>query len=457
MSSDWVQNELGNIELGDKRLNKRILQIVTCLCDNLGSSIVCALPDFSSVTGAYRLLKNPKTDYKKILKEHNLQTIKRMESIDDSQPILAIQDTTYIDLSSKTIADNLGFIGNLSSKGFIAHITILTTSDNVMLGVLFSKIWTRPVPEEAMTNAKRNKLPVEDKESYKWIESFSFTDQIAQEFPNKQIINIGDRDSDMFELFKVATKQDASAKLVIRANYDRKIMTEENKGYNNLWDELIKEEAKIKYPIHLPGTEKREARDTVLEIKSKSVRILPPKAFKEHANIEINAVMVREVNANILEADKVEWMLLTTLPIDTADQIKNVVENYKSRWLIEVYFRLLKSVCKVENHNFSEINTYLACISIKIICAWRVMYMMKICKTYPDTNPDNVFSKDEQEIIKKVNKKKSLKSAREYIRALASLGGFLGRKSDGEPGYVYISQGLVALSFMKKLWIEMKG
>ena len=159
-------------------------------------------------------------------------------------------------MSSKTIADNLGFIGNLSSKGFIAHITILTTSDNVMLGVLFSKIWTRPVPEEAMTNAKRNKLPVEDKESYKWIESFSFTDQIAQEFSNKQIINIGDRDSDMFELFKVATKQDASAKLVIRANYDRKIMTEENKGYNNLWDELIKEEAKIKYPNICQGQKK---------------------------------------------------------------------------------------------------------------------------------------------------------------------------------------------------------
>lgn len=452
METSWSLSETENILFGDKRLNKRYDKILSDICKKISLSIPQALPNYSDCEAVYRFVNNDKVNYQDLLEEHGIQTLKKMRELKSTHTILAVQDTTSIDLTTKNISDKLGCLEQASARGFFYHPTMLVTPDNQVLGMIQNNIWTRdmePPKLSAKDKRERNRQrPIEEKESMRWILSYMEVNKTAEQYPELRFISIGDRESDIFELLKISTGDNASAKIIIRAAHDRKTR-EEDKDVKLLWSQLLESKVAITYNLTIPATHKREARESLVEVRSKRVNIVPPKIEKSNKTSPINAVLVSEINENIPENEKLEWMLLTTLPVDTTEQINEVIMYYKQRWKIEVFFKVLKSVCKVESHHFREPSAYLACLSIKVICACRVLYMGQVCLHAPDLDPRLIFSEMELNIIKTMSKKKDLVTARDYIHALAKLGGYMNRNKNSNPGYLHISQGINVISNMK--------
>ncbi len=452
MRDDWNYQESSDIDFGDKRLNKRYEKILCDICKHIDLSIPQAMPHYSDCEAVYRFLNNENVDYVKLLEEHGVQTLKRMQDLESVHTILAVQDTTSIDLTNKNIGDKLGFLENPSARGYLFHPTMLVTPDNQVLGMIQNIIWTRdtePVVQSAKEKREKNRQrPIEEKESLRWLSSYKEVDKIAKEYPQKRFISIGDRESDIYDLIKESCQEDSTAKIIIRSAHDRKTL-ENDQQMSLLWTQLIESEVKATYNISIPATHKRDARDSIVEVRYKRVSIIPPQIAKEKKTIKINVVCVTEKNDNVSENDKLSWMLLTTLPIDTLEQVNEVVMYYKQRWKIEVFFKVLKSVCNVESHHFREPSAYLACLSIKIICACRVLYMGQVCINSPDLDPRIIFSDIELSIIRTMSNKKDLVTARDFIHALAAMGGYMNRNKNSNPGYIHISQGINVMSYMK--------
>ena len=409
MYDDWNVQESENIDFGDKRLNKRYSKIFHDICMHISLSIPQALPHYSDCEAVYRFVNNDKVNYCDLLAEHGYQTLNRMQDLSSVDTILAVQDTTSIDLTSKNIGKKLGHLENIASKGYFYHPTMLVTPDNQVLGMVQNNIWTRD-PEAEILSAKekreRNRQrPIEEKESVRWLSSFKEVDSIAKQYRQKQFVSIGDRESDMIDLISEACLESTVAKIIIRSAHDRKTLKDDNQ-IKLLWEQLLESNVKITYDISIPATHKREARKSIVEVRCKKVNIIPPQIFKDKRTIEINVVCVTEINDEVPENERLDWLLLTTLPIDTEDQVNKVITYYKQRWKIEVFFRVLKSVCKVESHHFRNPSAYLACLAIKIICACRVLYMGQVCISSPDLDPNIIFSELELKIIRTMSKKK---------------------------------------------------
>lgn len=452
MCDDWNAQESENINFKDERLNKRYEKILNDICTHISLSIPQALPHYSDCESVYRFINNEKVNHSNLLAEHGVQTLKRMQDLESVHTILAVQDTTSIDLTNKNIGDRLGYLENPSARGYFYHPTMLITPDNQVLGMVQNNIWTRELEQmnlSASEKRERNRQrPIEEKESMRWLSSYREVDEIAKQYPQKRFVSIGDRESDIYDLILESCQEGSTAKIIIRSAHDRKTV-ENDSQMKLLWGQLLESKVKLSYHISIPATHNREARESIVEVRSKSVNVMPPQIFKDKRTIEINAVCVTEKNDNIPESEKLNWMLLTTLPIDTDEQVNEVVTYYKQRWRIEVFFKVLKSVCKVESHHFREPSAYLVCIAIKIICACRVLYMGQVCINNPDLDPRIIFSDIELSIIMTMSKKKDLVTARDFIHALAAMGGYMNRNKNSNPGYIHISQGINVMSNMK--------
>jgi hypothetical protein len=459
MNDNWTLYESKDIVFGDKRLNERYEKILNAVCKHISLSIPQALANYSDCEAVYRFVNNDKVNYLDLLEEHGVQTLKRMKDLETVHTILAVQDTTSIDLTTKNLADKLGSLEQSTTRGFFYHPTMLVTPDNQVLGMVQNNIWTRDLETIKLTakdKRERNRQrPIEEKESMRWILSYREINEIAKQYPQKRVVSIGDRESDIFDLLRESTQDNASAKIIIRATHDRKTIEDDEK-IKLLWTQLLESDVKVTYSISIPATHKREARESIVEVRCKKVNIIPPQIVKSKKTSPINVVFVSEVNENVPENERLQWMLLTTLPIDTEEQVNEVVMYYKQRWKIEVFFKVLKSVCKVESHHFREPSAYLVCLSIKVVCAWRVLHMGQICLNNPDIDPRVIFSELELRIIKKMSKKKDLVTARDYIHALAKLGGYMNRNRNSNPGYVHISQGLNVISNIKDYEMELQ-
>jgi len=470
MSNDWTKDEFSELNLGDARLLKRFIKTLKETSESVSLPFSAVFDKQADLIGTYRLINNEKISYSMVLNEHSRQALKRMEEIPFLKTVLAIQDTTSIDLTTKYVSGELGSLEKNHNKGFFFHPTLLLTTDDLLLGIINTKLWTRKkiaIKITAVEKRKKNlSRSIEEKETYRWFQSYLFVNQLGLEYPQKQFVSIGDRESDFIELLVEACKEDALAKIIIRAAHDRRTKTinedskridqEQTIGSDNdilcLWDRLLESKAKTKYDITLGKTGKREKRDTVLEVRCQKVKIVPPKYYKNKKDIYINAVYVKEKNDLVAEKDLIEWMLLTTLPINTNAQLQNIISFYKSRWKIEIFFRLLKTGCKIESHHFKTSMAYLNCIALKIICAWRLMYINHICLNDIDIDPKLIFTKLEMKIIKIKTENKKLSTIRDYIRALACMGGFKGG-SNKNPGYIYIGQGFQKLSEIRDFMI----
>lgn len=429
----WAETELKTIDLGDKRLDNRATVILNSLLDKPGLSIPAACNGWDETIAAYRFFDNSKTTPEKILSPHIESTITRARA---HKEILCLQDTSEIDFTSKPKTEGLGPLSYEKQIGFYIHPTLITTPDRIPLGIIDSHNWVRD--EENFGKAKERKnIPIEEKESIRWINGYQNIAKFAQALPDSKVTYVADREADIYELFlereKISKENKIAPELLVRSQHNRVLDNNQK-----IKDRLKQAQVLGEIQFDLPPGRGRKARTVTQEVKAIRVELKAPyRKDRILDKVEITAVYTYEKNTPEGE-EPIEWILLTSNNVKTFEEACTIVTNYLARWDIEIFFKVLKSGCKIEELQLETFERLENSITLFMIVAWRIMFLMKLGRECPDLPCSMVFEKGEWEaayiVYKKSTPPENPPSLNEMIKMVASFGGYIGRKGDGPPG-----------------------
>lgn len=447
----WAEEELKTIDLGDKRLNKRAVDLLDVLGGKPTENIPAACQGWAETKAAYRFFDHKKVTAPQILNPHREATLKRMNMHDT---VLLIQDTTQLNYSGQKQKGDIGPLNRVNHRGILLHPTIAVTDNGLCLGVIDGFHWHRTKLHHKSRDEKNRinlRTPITEKESYRWINGYKIASQIANLLPNTQIVSIADREGDIYDLYheSVIQNENKYADWLIRAIKSRPILNKDGKREaNKLWESVQLEEVCCHVKFEIPARDNKPARKVKQAIRVKKVILHPPTGRRGKLRcgpVEVNVLLATELNTPQGEKP-IQWFFITSLPIDNADSAKLILQYYLRRWQIEVFFRIYKSGCQVEKLQLTTADRLSPCLALYLIIAWRIFYMTFISRSNPDISCEVAFDVEEWKAIYLVVKKEKppQKPPRldQLIRMVAKLGGFLNRKNDGEPGPAVIWRGM---------------
>jgi len=455
MAETWCEEEVGAAKFNDRRLNKRLSKIMEKFAKQAHASIPAAMRGGKKeLKAAYDFMDNPKVSPEKILAPHFQATTKRCQ---EQNVVLCAQDTSEIDLTRpQQQVVGAGPLSDSARRGAFLHLNEAFTEDGTPLGAIWAKIWARedpPSDQPKLSKVEKEKIrratPIEEKESFRWVEGIRATQELAKACPDTCCVSLSDSEGDMYDLLAEPRKP-ANFHWIVRACQERAIVDETGNSLGVIRDSLQKQPVLLTYKItvrsrkQLVACEKRSRRTTrigrtaMVEVRAGTVTIKKPAASR-HAvrSVKVNVVYVHEIDPPAGDAP-IDWMLLTSLPISMVEQVKRIVQYYKVRWMIEIYFRTLKSGCRIEERRFETLPRMLACIAIYMIVAWRVLLLCRLGRSCPDMPCDAVFDDSEWQSVWSVcHRGKPLPERppplEAMIRLIASLGGYINRPNRKDP------------------------
>jgi hypothetical protein len=460
---DWIELETQGADFGDERLDARYQILLEQLSDKPSLSIPAACGGQAETAAAYRFFDNEKTNAAKVLAPHRNVTLERIRA---ERVVIVAQDTTEVDLTRKQ--EKVGGPLDAGSRwGLFVHPILVMTPERVPLGVVDVDMWSRD-PKELEKSTKQRKKErrqksFEAKESYRWFAGYETACQIAIEAPDTKVICVSDSEGDIYECFLAGAREDVKrADWIVRANHVDRALAEEDQ---NLLQLLACQAPLGKMTVQVSQRDAslddsrnrqkpRASRVAVMTVRSVRTLLNSPQR-SGLAPVYVNAVLVREENPPEGEAP-IEWLLLTSLPIETFAEACQVASYYACRWEIEVFFRVLKSGCKIEELQFEREDRLQVCLAMYLIAAWRVLYVLKLGRACPDMGCDAVFTEAEWKSVYVIAKQKpapkSPPTLAEIVPLIASLGGYLGRKHDGPAGPKTMWIGLQRLRDFALAW-----
>jgi len=449
--TDWAEQEFGSAELGDERLRRRLLTLARDFYERPQANVPQACQSRAKTRAAYRFFDHPDITMDALLKPHYESTVKR---IGEQSVVLVVQDTTTLNYSAHPLTQGIGPIGPKKTKGAIGlllHDSMAFNTAGTALGLLDVQCWARD-PQQYGKRALRHSRSIEHKESQKWLKSFEAVREAQKHCPNTTLVSVGDREADIYELFDLATTNSCGAQLLVRAEHNRVLAAEQDR----LWEHMATTAVRGTYIIDVPRQAQRPARQARLQVRFARVKLIPPTRKRKLKELEISAVWAREVDCP-QAAQPLDWMLLTTMTVEDFDQAVEKLRWYAKRWGIEVYHRTLKSGCNIEERQLGNADRLEACLAIDMVVAWRIFHLTMLGRETPDL-PCSVFFEEAQWkslycIVRQDPKPPDHPpSLREATRMLATLGGFLGRKSDGDPGTKSLWLGIQRLDDIAATW-----
>ena len=361
-------------------------------------------------------------------------------------------DTTTLDYHTHLDTEGLGPVHGVGTGGLglLLHDTIAFTEDGTPLGVLDAQCWARPSKDADPEPVKDKKTQtIEDKESAKWLRSFRKVAEVQRLCPNTTLVSMGDRESDVWELFVEAMKDPDGPRLLVRSDRHRlRQVDEQEERY--LWDFMGARDVATTLEIHIPHAGSRKARTADIDLRFSGIELLPPKRCASELPIHLWAVYLLEVPEEGSTEQPIEWLLLTTAPVNTLEDAKRTVDWYSRRWGIEVYHRTLKSGCKIHDRQLGTADRLEACLAIDMVVAWRIFHLTMLGRGTPDV-PCTAFFEDVEwkTLWCLVNKTPTPPDVpptmAQAVRMVARIGGHLGRKGDGPPGTQVLWRGLQSL------------
>ena len=449
-AADWAETEFATVDLGDARRHKRLLTLARDFFVQPRANIPQACGSRAKTRAAYRFFQDENNTMDKILAPHYETTLSR------SQPekiVLVVQDTTTLNYSTHPATQDLGLIGAKQDGpvGLIVHDTLAFNLEGTPLGLVDVQSWARD-PADFGKNHLRAQLAIEQKESNKWLKSFKATARAQKRCPDTTFVSVGDREADIYELFHLALSDPDGPKLLVRSEHNR--LLADRQGH--LWDQVASQELGGIQMVHVPRNGKRPARDATLEVRFAEVTLRPPTGKERLGELRIWAVLAVEVGAP-KGAEPLKWILLTTCQGHSLQDALQKLDWYCGRWGIEVYHRTLKSGCKIEHRQLASADRIEACLAIDMVIAWRIYHLTKLGRETPDVPCTVFFEECEWKALLTYKTQNPIPpenppSLRQMTRMVATLGGFLGRKSDGEPGTQTLWLGLQRLEDITEMW-----
>lgn len=437
----WAAREFGGADLGDARLTRRLVQIATGAASQVG----CALSSVCGKSGSQaisRLLSKNATTAESVLEPHIERTRQRCAGLNR---ILAVQDTTALDFTGHTCTEGLGPITTAEHKqGLLMHSVLAVGPDKVPVGLLGLQVWARDESTRGCSTDRRKRKTCE-KESNKWLVGL---DQAQRSVPEDvRVLVVGDRESDVYALF--AAPRRAGVDLLVRLAQDRVVDDEHHRVRQSIADCGVVGVHRVEVPRQ-KGRAKRMAN---LELRVSLVNIRRPASVDKDLpeSVDVYIVWATEKDAPP-GADALDWLLLTTQRVEGLEQAVEMVEFYSMRWVVEEFHRVLKDGCKVERMQYNTVERLKPALAILCVVAWRVLRLTKQSRSAPDADVSEVASLQEVSVMNLWLKNKGecspIRTVKAFTIAVARLGGFLGRKSDGMPGTKTIWQGLRNLEFL---------
>jgi hypothetical protein len=442
-AQDWAEEEFGRVQLGHRRLGKRLLLIARDFYARPQAQIPQACQSRARTKAAYRFFQHPGTTMEALLEPHIEATQQRIQK---EKVVLAVQDTTSLNYSTHPATEGLGPIGGSPDGiiGLIVHDTMAFSVEGTPLGLLDVQCWARDGDQFGKKHARKQR-PIEQKESIKWLDSYWHVAEIQKNCPDTMLVSVGDREADIYELFLLAAENPSGPKLLVRAEQNR--LLADGQGY--LCDSMQRQSVAGIQERRLPRRGTRAPRQAQMAIRFAQVTLNPPAAKAGYGPLTLWSVSAQEIKApNGVEP--LNWMLLTTCRVASFNDAVEKIDWYTKRWCIEIYHRTLKSGCKIEERQFGSTACIEACLAIDMVVAWRVYHLTKLGREVPDVACTVFFEEAEwialtAFITQNPYPPAQPPSLRQAVRMVASLGGFLGRKADGEPGTKSLWLGLQRL------------
>lgn len=430
MGSEWVKEEMKTLDLNHAWREQRVIRMIEQFSAQPGASIPKACGSTADTKAAYRALDSEEITAEAIRQAHARASVERAREV---ERVLVVQDTTALSFGTRPEIEGLGPVGKKNTRGLLVHSGLAVTPEGLPLGIVHQQVWAREGAEKRKT--RRTRL-IEEKESFRWLET---VDAVESRMPREvEVWVAGDREADIFELF--AMERRAGLELVVRAAHDRKVQSEEAESLH-----AALECAPVlgQVEVAVPRSRKRAARTAVLEVQACEVTLLPPRNYvgrKDLSPVRVSAVWVRERGTTPLGEEPIEWMILTTLPVRGLADAVQIVEAYAQRWKVETYHYVLKSGCAVEDLQLHTAERIERALAIYNVVAWRILYLTYVARVAPEMACTAVLDEEEWKTLYVVGSARpqplpqTTPTVREAVRRIAMLGGFQGRKGDGEPG-----------------------
>jgi hypothetical protein len=436
----------------DKRLETRFEKMISSMYKNPQSSIPETFKDSHQSKAAYRFFDNPKTQTKNILNWYKEVTLEKINNLDHEETLLVIQDSSDINYSTHESKEDIGPIQSYIKHGIRLHPSIVVTTNRVPLGIIACKMYSREEEETKLSAKelrkekanKRKKIPIEEKESYRWIESMEASKELAKKYKARTIINIGDRECDFNEYISYCTNIEEDNLYFITRSFQKRNIKEGEKLKKEIYKS--KSQGEINFIIQR-GNRKQKVTQ---KIKYKEMEVKVPKTQSKSGYLKITVILAEE--KNVPEGSKaLDWILLSNIPVKTLEEATSIIEKYLCRWEIEVFFKVLKSGCKIENLQLTKESNIHKCISMYMIVSIKVLFLMKLGREHPSLASEIIFSEIEIKCLYRAlnkNLPKEKPKLGEVVRLIGQLGGYMNRNSDGPPGPKSIWVGTQRLAYI---------
>ena len=440
----WAEQQFAGCHLGDNRRTKRLVRMATKVASNPSGSIPEQMETWGDMKAAYRLFDAEGVTHASVTAPHREQTMHQ-----PAGRYLVLGDTTEIDFGIHRDVADLGPTGNGGGWGFLLHTGLMVAAESdATLGIAGQTIYyRRPAPKRENTTKRLKR----QRESQIWGQVI---DQIGSPPESLELVHVLDRGADNFEVFCHLHEQNVHG--VIRAaQLRRHIITPDDQALP-LATYLDRLPVAGAYELSLRARPRQAARTATLEVrygplglpvpkhKSPSIQSLPPEP------IALTVVWVREIDPP-KGTKPIEWVLYTSLPVTSFDLAWTVIEYYERRWLIEEYHKALKSGCRVNGRQLKTRERLEAMVGLMAVTAVRLLQLKAIARTDPDQPAEAVVPQPWIAMLQAVRQKRrplQRLTVGQFYRELAMLGGFIGRASDGDPGWITIWRGWEKLNLM---------
>jgi hypothetical protein len=445
----WQELEMDLNAFKDERLGKRCQAVLKQLSEGTAESIPLACQDWANTKAAYRFFANERVSEADILAGHFRATRERAATVGGT--LLVLHDTTEFSYPRENIGllhkgrRNWGHpLGCHPLCGISMHSSLVATPAGLPLGLSAVKFWTRKVfkgTNELKRRVNPTRIPIGEKESVRWVDNLVATAALLGE--SERCVHIGDREADIYEMFCAAN--DVGAHFVIRSAYPRLVE-----------DGTTKTDAEMK-EVRLKGLHRITVRDqdgapsqAVLELRYRRMLVLAPVAKqKDYGPLELTVIYAEE-RGMPKGRERISWKLLTDLPVRSCEEAIEKLQWYALRWKIELFHKILKSGCRVEESRLRTAPRLVNLIATCCIVAWRIFWLTMINRSQPDAAPTVALTQLELQLLDQLAPNRTASdqphALSHYIIKIARLGGYLARARDPAPGNIVMWRGLARLA-----------
>src|SRR4029453_4439372 len=361
----WAITEFAEAELGDARRTQRVIALATPLAQRPGASLPEACSNSAMLKAAYRFFDTPAIEPQDLLDSHIGATLPRVAAV---PLVLAVQDTTELDWTAHPATTGLGPRGHPAHRGLHVQTTLAFTPDRVPLGVLAQQVWARD-PADVGKRATRKQRPIAEKESQKWLTSVEAVRAAHGACPQTRFVSVGDREADVYDL--LAVERPAGVDLLVRAAWDRCVTHPER----YVWATVATCPVEATYTVQVPRRGTQPPRTALLAVRWCPLTLCPPR----HRKRERLPALPLWAGQAVEEpppagTPPIEWLLLTTCPVQSVAEALERVDWYACRWGVEVWHKILKSGCRIEARQLATAERLQRCLPLYSVFSWPLFF-----------------------------------------------------------------------------------